>query len=162
MQCITNAHSLIADKCVLQLSTFLFPRRLLSSGHHGDSGRRLPSDWLRLASLRRRLAEEPLQTQALGTAARKLVVPKPRCEGLWYAEDEMISPKPSQSLGVKVQSELEQLSEPQGKLDKYLDSLFGSAMQTGIGVRTSSLLIAGEDPEVNLFPVRTVGPSEIL
>uniref|UniRef100_H0VX90 Cilia and flagella associated protein 119 n=1 Tax=Cavia porcellus TaxID=10141 RepID=H0VX90_CAVPO len=66
----------------------------------------------------------------------------------------MISPKPSQSLGVKVQSKLKQLSEPQGKLERYLGSLVGSATQTGIGVRrtASSPVIADEDPEVNLFP----------
>ncbi|KAM6165514.1 cilia- and flagella-associated protein 119 [Erethizon dorsatum] len=67
----------------------------------------------------------------------------------------MISQKPSQPLGV---NNLEQLSEPQGKLEKYLGSLVGSAMQTGIGVRTelataaSAPVEADEDPDVNLFP----------
>ncbi|XP_023579035.1 coiled-coil domain-containing protein 189 isoform X1 [Octodon degus] len=68
----------------------------------------------------------------------------------------MISPKSSQSLGVKVHSKHEQLSEPQGKLEKYLGSLVGSAMQTRIGVRTDTTASApgeaDEDPAVNLFP----------
>ncbi|XP_004856246.1 coiled-coil domain-containing protein 189 isoform X3 [Heterocephalus glaber] len=70
----------------------------------------------------------------------------------------MISPKPSQSLGVKVQSKLEQLSEPQGELEKDLSPLVRSAMQIGTGVRTELATAASvpvevdEDPEVNLFP----------
>ncbi|XP_013360220.1 PREDICTED: coiled-coil domain-containing protein C16orf93 homolog isoform X3 [Chinchilla lanigera] len=70
----------------------------------------------------------------------------------------MISQKPSQSLEVKVQPKLEQLSETEGKLEKFFDSLVGSAMKKGKGVRTelaiaaSAPVEADEDPEVNLFP----------
>ncbi|XP_010615723.1 coiled-coil domain-containing protein 189 isoform X2 [Fukomys damarensis] len=70
----------------------------------------------------------------------------------------MISPNPSQSLGVKVQYKLGQLSEPQGELEKDLGSLVRSSTKTETNVWTelataaSASVEADEDPEINLFP----------
>lgn len=70
----------------------------------------------------------------------------------------MISPKRSQSLGVKVHFKLEQLSEPQGELEKDLGSLVRSSTKTETSVWTelataaSASVEVDEDPEINLFP----------
>ncbi|KAM5228326.1 cilia- and flagella-associated protein 119 [Ctenodactylus gundi] len=70
----------------------------------------------------------------------------------------MIRQKTSQTLGFRVQPELEELCEVQRELKNDFSSLVGPAVQTGPGVRTelaaaaSATVAANEDPGANLFP----------
>lgn len=74
----------------------------------------------------------------------------------------MIRQKSSQFMGLKMQSEFEQLSELQRELEKDLSSMDESVTRIATGVRTESGTAAGtaasvaadEDPAANLFPVR--------
>lgn len=73
---------------------------------------------------------------------------------------EMISPTSSQIMGVKAQSESEQLPRLQQELERCPSSVGGLAMRTGTDVPTESAASAttsvdvAEDPGTNLFPVR--------
>ncbi|CAD7683769.1 unnamed protein product [Nyctereutes procyonoides] len=72
----------------------------------------------------------------------------------------MIHQKSSQFMGLKMQSEFEQLSELQRELEKDLSSMDESVTRIATGVRTESGTAAGtaasvaadEDPAANLFP----------
>lgn len=72
----------------------------------------------------------------------------------------MIRQKSSQFMGLKMQSEFEQLSELQRELEKDLSSMDESVTRIATGVRTESGTAAGtaasvaadEDPAANLFP----------
>ncbi|XP_052616935.1 cilia- and flagella-associated protein 119 isoform X2 [Peromyscus californicus insignis] len=71
---------------------------------------------------------------------------------------EMIDPTSSQIMGVKVQSEFEQLPKLQQDLERCPSSVGGLAMRTGTDVPTESAASAttsmdmAEDPGANLFP----------
>lgn len=76
-------------------------------------------------------------------------------------DKEMITPRSSQSLGMKVQMELEQSPKLQEELDRSHSSMGGSAIRIGTDMQTespaeatSSPVEVAEDPGANLFPVR--------
>ncbi|XP_031244276.1 coiled-coil domain-containing protein 189 isoform X2 [Mastomys coucha] len=71
----------------------------------------------------------------------------------------MITPRSSQSLGMKVQMELEQSPKLQEELDRSHSSMGGSAIRIGTDMQTespaeatSSPVEVAEDPGANLFP----------
>lgn len=70
----------------------------------------------------------------------------------------MLNRKTSHFLGMRVQSELEHLSELRREAGKDRISARGSAARTRASVRTQSTAAAAakadEDPGANLFPVR--------
>lgn len=76
-------------------------------------------------------------------------------------DEEMITSSSSQSLGMKVQMELEHSPKLQEGLDRSSGSVGGSAIKIGTDMQTespaeatSSSVEVAEDPGANLFPVR--------
>lgn len=75
-------------------------------------------------------------------------------------DEEMTTPKSSQIMGIKVQSEFEHPPKLQQELVRCASSVCGSTMMTQANVRSDSApgaapsVEVAEDPGVNLFPVR--------
>lgn len=75
-------------------------------------------------------------------------------------DEEMITPKSSQIMGMRTQSESEQPASLQQELERSPSSVAESAVRTGTDVQTDSATVdttsveGTEDAAANLFPVR--------